>query len=228
MKFVKVIIDGKEYFKMVDESGDVDGTVDGDDVEIVDADIEDTKDTEKKRGSDEFFAKVKSGAEEFGTKIADGARDLGAKIATGAKDFGVWVASGTKKIGESLFGKTFDSESREARLLRLLPFMSEEETHKLCEQFLADDETLSKLSLTAIMPFLSTEDCDALFLKCLDANLDKDIVECAAFVSKECLSGVVDGYIAGKYPDLDIDELYPFLADEDIKRIFYHILNSEE
>ena len=48
------------------------------------------------------------------------------------------------------------------------------------------------------------------------------------FVSKKCLSSVVDGYIAGEYPALDMDELYPFLSDKDIKRIFFHIINSGE
>ena len=32
----------------------------------------------------------------------------------------------------------------------------------------------------------------------------------------------------GKYPELDIDLFYPFLGDEEIKRIFYHIVNSEK
>jgi hypothetical protein len=40
------------------------------------------------------------------------------------------------------------------------------------------------------------------------------------------LTKIVDNYIDGKYPDLVIDDLYPFLCDADIKRIFYHILGE--
>jgi hypothetical protein len=41
------------------------------------------------------------------------------------------------------------------------------------------------------------------------------------------LSDVIDGYIDGKYPKLDVDSLYPFLADEEIKKLFYHIIGAE-
>ena len=237
MKFVKVIIDGKEYYKMIEETNEAEkaesspeSSASGAEEEIIDVDIEDSDEPEKKNGTQEFFAKMKTGAEELGTKIADGARDLGNKIATGAKEVGDWFINGTKNLGERLFGKdkTFDPDSREAKMLRLLPYMSKEETHKVCEAFLADEETVRKLALPIIMPFLDTADCDALFIKCLDSDIEMDLPAVTAFVSKECLSGVVDKYLAGGYADLDIDELYPYLSDSDIKRIFYHVLDSEE
>ena len=231
MKFVKVVIDGKEYYKMLEEKDTAGvGESESGEGEIIDADIENNEAGAKQNGTAEFFAKMKSGAEELGAKIADGARDIGAKIASGAKDLGEKVKSGTKNLGERLFGKdkTFDPESKEAKLLRLLPYMSKKEAHKVCEQFIEDDEVVRKLSLPVIMPFLDTSDCDALFIKCLDSDIEMDLPAVTAFVSKDCLSAVVDDYIAGKYPELDIDELYPCLSDADIKRLFYHIINSEE
>lgn len=230
MKFVKVVIDGKEYYKMIEENEAENVSAGAQDEEIVDAQIEDSEKDEKNNGAAEFFAKVKSGAEELGAKIADGARDIGSKIANGAKDFGEKVKTGTKNLSDRIFGKdkTFDPESKEAKLLRLLPYMSKKEAHKVCEQFMEDDDVVRKLSLPIIMPFLDTADCDALFKKCLDAHIEIDLPAVTAFVSKDCLSLVVDDYIAGKYPDLDIDELYPCLSDSDIKRLFYHIMNAEE
>lgn len=217
MKFVKVIIDGKEYYRMVDEENEKTESVD--ETEYVDADIEDGEEPtggEKfLRDTQEFFEKVGAGAKEFGEKIVAGAKDLGERIKTGT---------------ERLFAKdkSVDPNSTEAKLLRLLPYMSAEEAHKVCEKLLANDESLKKLDMATVMPFLSSEDCDALFIKAIEIEKDCDLAAATTYVSKKCLADVVDGYIEGKYPSLDIDSLYPFLADEEIKKIFYHIIGEKK
>ena len=66
-----------------------------------------------------------------------------------------------------------------------------------------------------------------IFLRCIETGAKNvDLDSATPFVSRECLSGIVTAYLDGKYPELDIDKLYPFLADEDIKRIFNHIIGE--
>ena len=52
--------------------------------------------------------------------------------------------------------------------------------------------------------------------------------EVAPFVSKECLSKVVDKYINGELKNLNIEKIYPFLSSSDIKRVFKKILEEKE
>ena len=172
MKFVKVIIDGKEYYRMVSEEDEASGA------ETVDCDIEDCEPEIKKSiDAAEFFERVKTGAGELGSKIASGAKDLGEKISAGAKDIGgkisvsakdlgSKISSGAKDLGERLFGKdkTLDYNSKEARLLRLLPFMSKDETHALFEELMKDGakriSKSSNLSNISTPPYrLHTQPC---------------------------------------------------------------------
>ena len=224
MRFIKVIIDGKEYYERIDDTEEVktEEMAPEAEPEIIDAHIEDGEEpdgAEKfKRDTQEFFEKVSNGAKDFATRIVDGAKNLGEKIKEGT---------------ERLFNrdKSSDPESTEARLLRLLPYMSKEDTHEVCVRLLEKMETLDNVNVSTIMPFLTSEDCDAIFTRCIEINNTKcDFATAIPYVSAYCLTKIVDNYIDGKYPELVIDDLYPFLSDADIKRIFYHILgtSSEE
>ena len=73
------------------------------------------------------------------------------------------------------------------------------------------------------MPFLSNEDCDALFKKALDENWT-NIVNIVPFVSSKALSLFVDEFIDGKYQNVDIESLYPFIDSKDIKKLFKHFM----
>jgi hypothetical protein len=51
-------------------------------------------------------------------------------------------------------------------------------------------------------------------------------VSLAPFVSDEALSKLVDRYLAGEFPDLNLDNLYPFLNAKDIKRLFHSMMDK--
>ena len=234
MKFIKVIIDGKEYYQMVEDSYEEAKTsteAPNSEPAVVDAEIEDgepQRNGEKfKRDAQEFFGKIGSGARVAGEKFVSGMKDLGDKINAGARDINQRFKEGTERLFNK--DKSTDPNSTEAKLLKLLPYMSKKEAHGLCEKLLDNDESLKKLNIATIMPFISADDCDAVFIKSIELNnRNSDLGSAVPFVSRRCLERMVDDYIAGKYPELDIDELYPFLADAEIKKLFYHILNEEK
>ena len=218
MKFVKVIIDGKEYYERVE---DVKGKKRNcDEPEVIEAEVTDAEELSRAekwgRDASAFFDKINTSSREWSDKIVSGAKDLGEKIKNGT---------------ERLFNrdKSNNENSTEARLLRLLPYMSKKEAHEVAEKFLENDELLESLDITTVMPFLTKDDCNSIFLRCVSlGNIDFDLAKATQYVSDSCLSSVVDDYIDGLLPDLDIDEFYPFLKDSDIKRLFYHILASEK
>lgn len=77
-----------------------------------------------------------------------------------------------------------------------------------------------------IFPFLDKKDCDKLFMQFVIEGKDckYPIVALAPFVSQECLSKLVDEYLNGKYQDVEMSTLYPFLDKKDVKRVFNHII----
>ncbi len=120
-----------------------------------------------------------------------------------------------------------DDDPKTRKLMMMLPFMDEEDIHEIIEKYLAGDADFSKLKLPAIMPFLNEQDCDAVFKKALTSKeLNHYLMAVAPFVSQAALSKLIDQYLAGEYPDLDIDSLYPFLDPKDIKRAFHHWLKK--
>lgn len=119
--------------------------------------------------------------------------------------------------------------SKLGRLLKVLPFMSRDDLHELVEDLLKNEESLADANIVAFLPFLSQQDCDALFMKALrDGNEKFDPLEIAPFVSSKVLTLVVDDYLNGKFQDTAMDELYPFLSSQDVKRVFKHIMSQKK
>lgn len=229
MKFVKTVIDGKEYYRMLgkdenineEKSGNAEETiVEG---EVVDGDADgEVNYTEK---LNDILSEASDNMRELGGKLWDGAKDLGGKLWDGAKDLGKKVKEGTERIFTK--DKSTDPASAEARLIRLLPYMDAASVHEIAEKLIKNDSTMKNIDIASILPFFTVADCDALFLSSVLAGNDGfEPEKVMPYVSAECLGRVVDNYIAGKCPNLDIDSLYPYLSNGDIKRIFYHIINS--
>ncbi|AUD63421.1 hypothetical protein BK010_07375 [Tenericutes bacterium MO-XQ] len=118
--------------------------------------------------------------------------------------------------------------SKMNRLMRIMPFLDDEDIHDLLDKVISDDHATSDIDLMMVMPFLNQEDTDRLFEKVLKENHSKiNLVAVAPFVSEASLSLVVDLYIEGKIQSKDMDELYPFLSSKDVKRLFEHVLENE-
>lgn len=122
------------------------------------------------------------------------------------------------------FGKNKNSKADE--LLAALPFMNKEDIHELVTEIINDSEQYKSLNLVEIFPFLSINDCDALFMKFImdDDKYPTSLVAIAPFVSENCLSKFVDEYVDGKYQNIEMSALYPFLNSKDVKRVFNYIL----
>ena len=115
-----------------------------------------------------------------------------------------------------------------SKLLSVIPFMDDDDIHELLQKILKGDESLKDIEIEALLPFLSEEDCDALFLKALeDGNSNYHPGSVAPFVSEKCLSILVDKYIAGEITLDNIDSLYPFMSSKDVKRVFKHIISQK-
>ena len=148
----------------------------------------------------------------------------------GMKDFedamnqlGETIAKGINKAKVWMNNNKNDKVTN--RLVKILPFMDEEDVHEIVDKILLDDPDFKGVNVVAIMPFLDDEDCDKIFLKKLQED-DDVALELINYVSEECLSYLVDAYINGKYPDLDVDKLYPFLDGDDVKKLFYFELKK--
>ena len=79
------------------------------------------------------------------------------------------------------------------------------------------------------MHFFEEEDCDKIFRKLIiESNWGyaHNISSLAPFVSEECLSSLVDEYLDGKYPDLSLESILPFLDSKDVTKIFKSYLKN--
>lgn len=119
-------------------------------------------------------------------------------------------------------------KSKMHKLIQLLPFMDSETIHDLVEKILANDGSLNDLNIVAVLPFLEKEQATALFKKALAGGHPKlNPMAIAPFVEDESLSFIVDEYIAGNISEDQLDGLYPFLSESDLKRLFKHIINNQ-
>lgn len=100
----------------------------------------------------------------------------------------------------------------------LLPFMNEKDVDDICLQVSENPELLSKVNIATLYPFASEEYVDKLFL----AGIKNGKTDNAAlpFVSEKCLHQLVEEYLQNDDVEFEIDQLYPFLDEEDIALLF--------
>ncbi len=206
MNFRKVVIDGKEYYEKCEDR-------EAQSVEKNECEVEDRKEN--------FLGEV--GA--FFEKIGVGAKDLGGKMLNGTKDLGRKIKEETERIWNK--NKGISPDSREGRLIKLLPYMDTEDARAVCEMLLSDEKLLSKIDTALVIPYLPPECAEKIFEKTVELMEETDVDAIIKYVSPTCLRRVVDAFLAGKYPKLDIDILYPYLEAVEIKRIAAYLSAKE-
>src|SRR5690554_29925 len=179
---------------------------------------------------EDFFEKLEELEDIINEKEEKDEKDLG-NDETNQQSFKSNFNFNFENFGEmfgSFFGKS-NKQSKSNKLISALPFMSEDDVHKIVEEILRNSEEYQDLNLVAVMPFLSKSDRDALFMKFVvetENDNHKYIYGIAPFVSSECMSKFVDGFIEGKYQDVNINALYPFMSNSDVKRVFDYIISK--
>lgn len=135
------------------------------------------------------------------------------------------VAKGKIKEG---WEKLFHAPDDEENILLLLPYMDEESKSEVFRELIKSAKGLKEGSLERILPYFNKEERDALILHAVEQLGEKNICAIAKYASEECLSHLVDGFIDGRYPSLDIESAYPYLSKTDIKRLFDYFVTKKQ
>ncbi|MDD6249782.1 MAG: hypothetical protein PUA88_01885 [Bacillales bacterium] len=171
-------------------------------------------DEEDKEAYEEAFKEQKKDRKDPLDQFVEGMENFGEKI--------------NKVVNDAFKGFSNSRYNEKTRKIKkILPFLDEEDLKEIVEAILAKDEKYEFLPLDILFPYLNEEDCDRLFLMALD-DVDMknkiDIQKLVPFVSEECMDKFVDLYVQGKYKNVNIDELYPFMNNKSIKKIFSYYL----
>lgn len=199
-KLEKVIINGEEYYKEVesDESGDnvSDNKTGGTGKEKTDFDW-----------SDRLTGK---------NGILNNVNNLVNKS----------LKEANRTINEamgSVSGRNNKAHNRKTdKLLKMMPFMDDDDIHEIMEHVLNKDEGFEDIDLNVLLPFIDDDDIDLLFMRYVKDGMVDEVTKTIPFVSDDCLSDLVGEYVKGKYQDLDMDSMYPYLDEDDIKKLFYY------
>jgi hypothetical protein len=215
MKLRKVTINGKTYYEEIIEDN------------VIDPEIIEPKEDKTKRQErfEEEYKKQEKSYSSFKDKER-WKRDW-KELVQSIKGIGRNIKHGVGKATKNWFEDTESSTDRTNRLVKILPYMTEEDIHEIAQRILKNDPEFKGVDYAAIMPFMTDRDCDALFMKTL-RDSDTVNIKMVHFVSQDCLSCLVDAYIAGKFPELDVDSLYPFLDSESVKKLFYYELKKNK
>ncbi len=135
------------------------------------------------------------------------------------------VAKGKVKEG---WEKLFHAPDDEENILLLLPYMDEESKSEVFHELIKSAKGLKEGSLERILPYFNKEERDALILHAVEYLGEKNICAIAKYASEDCLSHLVDGFIDGRYPSLDIESAYPYLSKTDIKRLFDYFVTKKQ
>lgn len=117
-------------------------------------------------------------------------------------------------------------------LLSMLPYMDAEAIKSVMNIFNQDITLGVDSTLTDLLPILSKDGCDELFIEIAFDNDDKysqTLSALAPFISEKSLSKFVDKYISGEIDSdsVDLNALYPYLSSKDVKRLFKYIVSQK-
>lgn len=123
------------------------------------------------------------------------------------------------------FNKTFSYKNinkDKKKYIGLLPFMSKDDIEECFDEALKNDDN----SIIGFLPFLKTKKVDELFDKIINKEASVKLTSVLPFVSSDKLSWFVSEYVLGRYQDVNINCLYPFLKSEDIKKLYFYMINK--
>ncbi len=102
----------------------------------------------------------------------------------------------------------------------MLPFLDEDDLEQLANKILdSEGNEFKGVTICEVLPFLDDDVVDKMFFKAI-LNNKKDYIKFLPFVSEEALHTLVVKYFNEEIKNIDIDVIYPFLNEDDIKYIF--------
>lgn len=122
-----------------------------------------------------------------------------------------------------VFNFDFSHIGKGSKIMSILPFLSREQLSEIVNGYI--DGTLEyDINITCLFPFICREDCDKLFNKFLsDESLHSYVYKIIPFVSSNVLQEFVNEYVNGKYQNIDVKKIYPFLPNYSIKQLFDYL-----
>ncbi len=146
------------------------------------------------------------------------------------------VGKDEREDGACYFNASLDEDNatkdaiKMSKLMSMLPFLDDDEVAEIAHYVVSGNPNYKNIKLSALFPFMDEDDCDDIFDSLLDSTQEASenlIYSVLPFVSEEVLSKLVDKFIEGKYQNLDVNKIFPFMSDDDIKRLFKYELNKE-
>ena len=117
------------------------------------------------------------------------------------------------------------SASTDKKILEILPFLDENYLMELAVKIISNDSKYDKLQLKDLVCFMNPSNIDKIFFSLL-TNKDERYKEIIPFISNGALSKITHLYIDRRCKFIDMNTIYPFLSNEDIKLVFEYALKN--
>jgi hypothetical protein len=132
-------------------------------------------------------------------------------------------------LNDDIFSKAADKfaagEDIDFPVKRALPFMDEDDIEKIAGKIIQEGGTYKEISIDSLLPFLDESLVDRELLRRAKAGLPFENL--LPFADESVLSQAVDDYIAGKGDGLSMDAIYPYLDDDDIRKLFRYEMDKK-
>ena len=112
---------------------------------------------------------------------------------------------------------------------RMLPFLGDEELKALAKKAIEgakNDYEENMRLLLKLAPFIGQDEVDVILYDLLDRNIPFEPL--APFASPDFFTTLVDLFLEGRADNVNIDALYPFMDEKDIKRLFAAVIKQRE
>lgn len=112
------------------------------------------------------------------------------------------------------------------KIIKMLPFLDEAEKKELVDAIINDELEDGSVSPAMLIPFLSGEDTDRLFHAALEGKISTNPTMFLPFLEEEQMSKLVQEIKDGVITTLSLEDLMPFLGENEIHELFKHAFES--
>lgn len=110
---------------------------------------------------------------------------------------------------------------RARRFLNTLPYVDRENAGEMLNAFLKEPEAVLRTDIATAMEYLCPEDCDRLFERyVLFGGRNYRFKRIGRYLTPACVRRIAEHYILRERIYPHIEELYPYLSAEDVRRIY--------
>ncbi len=111
---------------------------------------------------------------------------------------------------------------------QIISYIPREELEEFVDLYVSGKTNCDNVNMRKLAPYISREAIGKLFINAIEKGEDIDIYSIIPFIGVRTLDKLVEGYVNGKYQNIDLNKIYPFLSKKSVTKLFTFLSKNKQ